>query len=318
VKERSLVGKADFRSYYGRPILKRPVWKWFIPAYFFTGGLSGASASLALGAQLTGNRGLRRTSRFVSLGAIVASTFFLVVDLGRPSRFHHMLRVARPTSPMSMGSWLLALFGPVTGAAAVSEATGVLSGLGDAAGVVAGVLGPAVATYTGVLVADSAIPAWHEARDHLPLLFAGGAAASAGGVALQFLSGEAAEPARRLAIAGAQVELGAARTMEQKLGPGGEPYQEGVAGSLGKTATQLTLVGAAALGFGRRRPWLARVGGALVVAGAAVERFAVFQAGVQSAADPKYVVATQRERMAKGESESDPSSGPTTPSPSPA
>jgi formate-dependent nitrite reductase membrane component NrfD len=318
MKERSLVGTADFRSYYGRPILKRPVWKWFIPAYFFTGGLSGASATLALGAQLTRNRALRRTSRLVSLAGIVASTFFLVIDLGRPSRFHHMLRVARPTSPMSMGSWLLALFGPATGAAAMSEATGLLTGVGDAAGAVAGVLGPAVATYTGVLVADSAIPAWHEARDHLPLLFAGGAAASAGGVAMPCVAGDAAEPARRLAIAGAQVELGASRAMEQHLGPVGEPYHAGVAGRIGKVATQLTMAGAVALGFGRRRPWASRLGGALVVVGAAAERFAVFQAGVQSAADPKYVVATQRERMAKGESASDPSSGPTTPSPLPA
>jgi hypothetical protein len=307
MKERSLVGKAEFRSYYGRPILKAPVWRWFIPAYFFTGGLSGASATLALGAQVTGNRALRRTSRLVSLAAIAASAFFLVVDLGRPSRFHHMLRVARPTSPMSVGSWLLALFGPATGAAAVSEVTGVLPAVGDAAGVVAGVLGPAVATYTGVLVADSAIPAWHEARDHLPVLFAGGAAASAGGVALQFLAGDAAEPARRLAIAGAQVELGAKRGMERKLGPVGEPYHEGVAGTIGKAATQLTMAGAAALGFGRSRPRLARLGGVLVAAGAAAERFAVFHAGIQSAADPKYVVATQRERMAKGETVGRPS-----------
>lgn len=306
MKETSLVGKADFRSYYGRPILKRPVWKWFIPAYLFTGGLSGASATLALGAQLSGNRALRRTSRIASLAGIVASTFFLVIDLGRPSRFHHMLRVARPTSPMSMGSWLLAFFGPATGAAAVSEVTGLLPAVGDAAGVVAGALGPGVATYTGVLVADSAIPAWHEARDHLPLLFAGGAAASAGGVALQFLSGDAAEPARRLAITGAQVELGARKAMEQRLGPVGEPYDEGLAGRIGAAATQLTMVGATALGFGRRRPWLARLGGALVVAGAAAERFAVFQAGVQSAADPKYVVAVQRERMVRTESVSGP------------
>jgi hypothetical protein len=315
MKERSLVGKAEFRSYYGRPILKRPVWKWYIPAYFFTGGLSGASATLALGGQLTGNRSLRRTSRIVSLAGIAASTFFLVVDLGRPSRFHHMLRVARPTSPMSMGSWLLALFGPATGAAAVSEMSGLLPAVGDAAGVVAGILGPGVATYTGVLVADSAIPAWHEARDHLPLLFAGGAAASAGGVALQFLSGDAAEPARRLAITGAQVELGASRAMEQRLGPVGEPYEVGPAGRIGKAATQLTTAGVLALGFGKKRTWLARVGGALVTAGAAAERFAVFQAGIQSAADPKYVVATQRERLARTESASDRSSDPTTPAP---
>ena len=290
-----MVDRAEFRSYYGRPILKAPVWKWFIPAYFFTGGLSGASATLALGAQARGNAPLRRAGRLVSLGGIVASTVLLVVDLGRPGRFANMLRVARPTSPMSVGSWLLALFGPATGAAAASEVTGLLPRTGDAAGVVAGLLGPAVATYTGVLVADSAIPAWHQAGDHLPLLFAGGAAASAGGAAALLVAGEAAEPARRLAITGAQIELGAKRSMEQRLGRIGEPYREGRAGRLGRAATQLTTGGSLLLAAGRRRPLLTRMGAALVIAGAACDRFAVFHAGVQSAADPRYVVMSQRE-----------------------
>jgi hypothetical protein len=297
IKERSLVGKAEFRSYYGRPILKRPVWKWFIPAYFFSGGLAGASSTLALGAQLTGNRELRRHSRVVSLAAIAASAGLLVADLGRPKRFANMLRVARPTSPMSVGSWLLAVFGPASGVAAATEVLGILPRVGDAAAVVAGALGPAVATYTGVLVADSAIPAWHEAGDHLPLLFAGGAAASAGGVALLFTSGGAAEPARRLALAGAGLELRVLQAMEQRLGLPGEPYHEGEAGRLGRLAKTMTMAGMAGLSLGRRRPAITRFGGALVTAAAAVERFAVYQAGIQSAADPRYVVAAQRLRL---------------------
>lgn len=291
-----MVDRAEFRSYYGRPILKAPVWKWFIPAYFFTGGLSGASATLALGAQVRGLASLRRASRLVSLAGIVASTVLLVVDLGRPGRFANMLRVARPTSPMSVGSWLLALFGPATGAAAASEATGLLPRAGDAAGVVAGVLGPAVATYTGVLVADSAIPVWHEARDHLPLLFAGGAAASAGGMAVLLVNGDGAEPARRLAMAGAQLEMGAKRAMEQRLGPLAQPYGEATASRISRLSTQLTTGGLLLLAAGRRRRMVACAGAALVVAGAASERFAVFHAGVQSAADPRYVVETQRAR----------------------
>jgi hypothetical protein len=298
-RERSLVGKADFRSYYGRPILKAPVWRWFIPAYFFTGGLAGASSTLALGAQLTGNAELRHRARIVSLAGIVASTALLVADLGRPKRFANMLRVARPTSPMSVGSWLLAIFGPASGAAAASEVLGVLPGVGNAAGAVAGILGPAVATYTGVLVADSAIPAWHEASDHLPLLFAAGAAASAGGTALVFTSGPAAEPARRLALAGAGLELRVLQTMEQTLGEPGEPYHRGGAGRLGRLAKSLTMAGVVGLSLGRRRPAWGRLGGVLVTAAAAAERFAVFQAGVQSAADPKYVVSPQRQRLAQ-------------------
>lgn len=298
MREKSLVGKAEFRSYYGRPIVKKPVWEWYIPAYFFTGGVASGASLLALGAQVSGNHRLRRVGRITSLLSLVASTFFLVKDLGRPSRFYNMLRVARPTSPMNVGSWLLALFGPASGAAALSEVTGVLPAVGNAAGVVAGAVAPAIATYTGVLVADSAIPAWHEARDHLPMLFAAGAAASAGGVALQFVSGEDAEPARRLAMAGASMEIRVSKEMEQRLGPPGEPYHEGEAGTLGTVAERLAMAGLAALTLGRKRPWLARAGGALVVVGAAVERYAVFNAGVQSAADPKYVVVPQRERLA--------------------
>jgi hypothetical protein len=89
--------------------------------------------------------------------------------------------------------------------------------------------------------------------------------------------------------------------MEQKLGAVGAPYREGRAGQVGKIGEKLTMAGAAALGLGRRRQWLARVGGALVTFGAAAERFAVYEAGIQSAADPRFVVAVQRERMARGE-----------------
>ena len=50
---------------------------------------------------------LRRRCRRLSLVSIIVGTAALIADLGRPSRFFNMLRVFRPTSPMSMGSWLL-------------------------------------------------------------------------------------------------------------------------------------------------------------------------------------------------------------------
>ena len=106
-----MVPPADFRSYYGRPIVKAPVWHHDIAAYLFTGGLAAGSALLAAGGDATGRPALRRAGRVTALGALVASTYFLVNDLGRPDRFHHMLRVAKPTSPMSMGTWILSAFG---------------------------------------------------------------------------------------------------------------------------------------------------------------------------------------------------------------
>ncbi|WP_107076579.1 NrfD/PsrC family molybdoenzyme membrane anchor subunit, partial [Micromonospora sp. MH33] len=195
--EQLTVPPAEFTSYYGRPILKAPVWKWDIAAYLFTGGLAAGSSLLAAGGQLTGRPALRRAGRVTSLAAVSASAYFLVNDLGRPSRFHHMLRVAKLTSPMSMGTWILTTFGPAAGVAAVAEAApwlpdrGVLGigrrllpPVGHAAGLVAAVTAPALATYTGVLLADTAVPSWHEAYPELPTIFAGSALASGAGVGL--------------------------------------------------------------------------------------------------------------------------------------
>ena len=255
-------------SYYGRPVLKRPVWKWLIPAYFFTGGLAAGSSLLALGARLTGRRRLARRARVTSLAAMTASAAFLVEDLGRPERFLNMLRVVRPTSPMSVGSWVLAAYGPAVGLSAVRR-DGWLP-----TDVVAAGLAPAVATYTGVLLADTAVPAWRDARRTLPLLFASGAAASAGGVGVLLAPAEESGPARRLALAGAAGELAL-----------GERYSEGKAHAYATWTKRLTVAGVACMAIGG--PRLRRVGGALLAAGAATERFAVFHAGVQSTEDPR-------------------------------
>jgi Ni/Fe-hydrogenase subunit HybB-like protein len=268
-------------SYYGRPILKRPVWKWLIPAYFFTGGLAAGSSLLAWGARLTGRRRLARRARRTALGAMTASTVFLVEDLGRPERFANMLRVVRPTSPMSVGSWVLAAYGPAVGLAAVRRDGFV------PAEVAAAVLAPVVATYTGVLVADTAVPAWREARRHLPLLFASGGAASAGGLALVLAPGDESGPARRLALAGALGELATSEAMKRGLGEVAEVYGQGRAHAFSVLSQRLTVTGAALVALGGRR--LRRVGGALLAGGAAAERFAVFHAGVQSTDDPRYV-----------------------------
>jgi formate-dependent nitrite reductase membrane component NrfD len=109
------------RSYYGRPILKAPVWRRDIAAYLFSGGLAAGSSILAAGADLTGRPAMRRAARLTSLAAVGASTYFLINDLGRPERFHHMLRMAKPTSPMSVGTWILTLFGSASGLAAAGE-----------------------------------------------------------------------------------------------------------------------------------------------------------------------------------------------------
>jgi hypothetical protein len=144
-----VVPEAEFRSYYGRPIIKEPVWTWEVPWYFFVGGLAGASASLGLGARLAGNHRLARSAWTAAAAGVTVGTPLLVSDLGRPERFHHMLRMFKVTSPLSVGSWVLAAIGPAAAGAAVSDRLERFPGLGRAAEVVAGLLGdPALLART--------------------------------------------------------------------------------------------------------------------------------------------------------------------------
>jgi hypothetical protein len=286
------------RSYYGKPIVKAPPWSDEIPWYLFTGGLAGGSATLGLAARLAGNHRLAADAMTASAAGVAASLPLLVHDLGRPSRFHHMLRMVKPTSPMNVGSWLLAAIGPAAVGAAVAERLGIFPRLRRAAEVVAGLLGPPLATYTGVLIADTAVPSWHGAGQELPLLFAGGAAASAGGLASILTPPEQSGPARRLAVGGALVELGTTEVMKRRLGPLAEPYRQGSAKRLSTLATLTAGAGALLLGLGGRRRATAAAGGALLLASSACQRFAVYRAGIASAADPRYTVDQQRERIA--------------------
>jgi DMSO reductase anchor subunit len=287
-----------YKSYYGRPILKEPVWKPEIPWYFLTGGIGGASSSLALAARLAGNERLARNAELVAFGAMTVSPLLLIKDLGRPERFYNMLRVFKPTSPMSVGSWLLAVQGTATGIAGLCRIFGVFRPLRRMAENVSGVAGLPLSTYTGALIADTAIPVWYEARRELPFAFAGGAAATAGAAVAAVTEPEAAGPARRLALLGAMLELGAVLAMEKRLGPLlAEPYHEGPSGRYAKLSKSLTASGAAILALAGRRRVGAIAGGALLLAGGACERWAVFKAGLASARDPKYTVVPQRERL---------------------
>jgi len=293
--EQAMVPRAEFRTYYDRPVLKVPVWKHWIPAYFFAGGLAAGSSLLAEVLAWSGDARAARRARASALAAIGASTVFLVADLGRQERFHHMLRVFRPSSPMNVGSWLLAAYGPAVGVAALGEEVG-LPGPARAAGVVAAGLAPAVATYTGVLVADTAVPVWHDAHRELPFLFGAGAVASSGALGVLLAPrGRVPAAAARFAVLGAVAEVLAARRMRESLGDlVGEVYHVGRAGQVEAAARATTNAGAVLLVPRATR----RAGAALVLAGAALQRFAVAEAGKQSAADPKYVVVPQRERAA--------------------
>jgi hypothetical protein len=299
--EGATIPRAEWRSYYGRPVLKQPVWNPEIPFYFFTGGLGGASAGLALVAGLRGNDALARRAWLNALAGVGASPPLLIADLGKSSRFLNMLRVFKVTSPMSVGSWLLAASGLATTLAAADAWTPYVPvAAGRAARVAAAAFGMPLATYTAALVANTAVPVWHEARVTLPFVFAASAATTAGAAAVLVTPPDDAAPARRLAVGGAAATAVAMEVMTHRLGELGEPYATGAAGKLKRAAMGLSVTGAGLIaGLGRRRPG-AIGGGALLLGGALCERWSVFRAGFQSAADPKYTVGPQRRAIEAG------------------
>jgi DMSO reductase anchor subunit len=304
--EQAMVPDAEFTSYYGRPVIKEPVWRVpDVPGYLFLGGLAGASSVLAAGSQLSGYHKLARVAKVTALGAISLSAVALVHDLGRPERFINMLRVFKPTSPMSVGSWLLAAYGPVAGAAAVSEVTGILPKAGLAATVGAGVLGPAIATYTAALICDTAVPGWHDGYREMPYVFAGSASGAAGGLGLLTLPTAEAVPARTLATLGASAEIIAKRLLLRRLASVdglsmAEPYETGKPGVMLRTAEILTVGGLAGAVLGRRSRAVSALAGASLMAASALTRFGIFEAGMATARDPKYTIIPQRRRRDRG------------------
>ncbi|MGZ4427138.1 MAG: NrfD/PsrC family molybdoenzyme membrane anchor subunit [Nocardioidaceae bacterium] len=304
MREKAMVPEPEFESYYGRQIIKTPTWKTpDVPLYLFLGGLAGASAVLAEGAAATGRPALERVARTAAAGGAGIGTVALVHDLGRPERFLHMLRVVKPTSPLSVGSFILAPFSALSSAALASQVTGRLPRLGRLAGMGAAAFGPPLATYTAALVANTAVPAWHEAHRELPFVFAGSGATAAGGLAMVLTPAAQNGPARRMAIAGAAVEITAAETLKRRLGMVAEPYEQGRPGRLMKVARRMTAGAAVASALGGRSRAVSVVTGATYVAASLLTRFGVFEAGLASAKDPKYTVVPQKERLARRQAE---------------
>lgn len=302
-------------SYHGLPVLKEPVWKWEIPAYFFTGGLAGACAVLGAAAQTAGGPRLRPLvdrCRLVAAGGAAASAALLVKDLGRPARFLNMLRVFRPTSPMNMGTWVLSGFGALSAVAAASSFLPLprpLRAAGEGAAIGAGVLGLPLVGYTGVLLANTAVPVWQGTRRSLPVLFAFSGAASAGALfEIWQPPGPGAAVARRLGVVSTAMELVFSIAMEAEaaLVPRvARPLRRGRSGALLRAGQALAAAAlATALAAPRRRTERAlrpgrksrlhAISGVLGMLGTLALRFGILQAGRASARDPHATFRQQR------------------------
>ena len=202
-------------GYYGQPIVRPPVWTWEIPVYLFVGGLGGMSAVIAFSALLFHHFDVARTAMWVAGIAAVISPILLILDLGRPHLFINMLRVFKPQSAMSMGAWILAAFGTcvVPGLIALELGTFHLfaRSIEQIPGVAAEILifgsaifGMLLATYTGVLIGATAIPAWFLHHRLLPIHF--GTAGLGSAAALLELLGHRIAPLNTIGIFAAAVE----------------------------------------------------------------------------------------------------------------
>jgi formate-dependent nitrite reductase membrane component NrfD len=288
----------EFRSYYDLPVINKPVWEApDIPGYLFLGGLAGGSALIGAAAHVTGRRRLATAAKTAAAAAGHLSLLALVHDLGRRGRFLNMLRVFKVTSPMSVGSWLLAGFVPAASAAALSGITGRLRPVGAAATAASAALGGPVGAYTAVLIADTAVPAWHDGHRLMPFVFVSSGLSAAAGLGLLAAPADETAPLRTLAAGSGLAEVVLSKVMEHTMGLSGEAYRTGRARKLMRAAEALTLGGAALAVVRPHRRLPAAAAGAALVAGSALARFGIFEAGMASAEDPKYTVVPQRERL---------------------
>lgn len=168
-------------SYYDVPMLKQPVWKWEIALYFYLGGVSAGAYVLGRMADRFGGRAhrdLARIASYVAMGTLLPCPPLLIADLGDPKRFHHMLRVWKPGSPMNLGTWSIVGYSGMATYEVVRQYlaerdrhllpaerskllklmnSGTLLMLHDAAGIPFSLM---VAGYTGVLLSCTANPLW--------------------------------------------------------------------------------------------------------------------------------------------------------------
>jgi hypothetical protein len=283
------------------PIVNAPVWTWEVPLYFWIGGIAAGSSFVALACDVAGDGESAAVARKVALGAIVPSPVLLIRDLGRPERFYKMLRIFKPRSPMSMGVWSLTAFGNLAAAAVGAD----LLGRRDAAraiGAANAVLGGYVGSYTGVLLASTAVPVWARSRLFLGPIFVSTAAATGAAVCrLTFVARgmRVGHPTRNalghVEIAAMTAELLLSVVNERRLGPLSRGLDRGRPGKLFKAAKWAVRAGLA-LQLARRRPAAQHVASGLYLAAGLMFRYAWVGAGPLSARDDRVVAEMARSR----------------------
>lgn len=283
-------------GYYRQHLLKEPQWTPLIPLYFFVGGAAGSLGVIGSLADLVSDeQELARKARLMALAGVGLSSALLIVDLGRPSRFLNMLRVFKPQSPMSVGSWVLSGFG--ASAAVANLADFVASEWGDGAlGAQLRVVGRAGCVlfgmpfhnYTGVLIGASVIPVWNNRIRSLPREFGMSGLQSA--VGLLELAGESDSLALNvIGIVSAAFEAWEGLDLLREQDRAVLPAKRGASGFLVQMAGVLSgpvpmALRIAAL-FARENKTLRRLAAISGIAGSLLLRYGWVKAGAASARD---------------------------------
>ncbi|MEA2683429.1 MAG: hypothetical protein QOK05_1757 [Chloroflexota bacterium] len=295
----------DGPGYYGQQVLLSGPWHWLVTWYFYLGGISGASFILAVLARWfggTSGRDVARAGHLVSIVTIAPAPALLILDLGRRGRFHHMLRVFKPLSPMNLGAWALSLFGVASGLAAWNvlaedrRLPGVVGTAGRhlparALGALATPVAIYFSGYTGTLLAATAIPLWARTPT-LGALFMSSAAAT-GTAAVEGCLAVAGRDAPqlqapRLAALGAEAALSEAYV--RGLGPDvAKPLRSGRTRNWYRAYQLVGLAAPLALGVvpGRRSRGARLAAAAATLVGGFCLRAAIVQGGHESAEDPR-------------------------------
>lgn len=289
-------------TYYDRPLLKKPHWEWEVITYLFMGGVMGGSGIISALADERTDPDLTRSARYVSFALAAACPIVLIKHLGRPERFHHMLRIAKWRSPMSMGVWGLVFFSlPATAAAAAQAARdGALprwfAHIAPRAltNPLAAVLGAFMCGYTGVLLSATAIPVWGIGKRHIPAFslcsgVAGACAANALVLALMGGSTRSIAKAERFELFASVAEVCLLLDFRRHAGSLGVPMFGGVRGAKLVRYTVLGGIVAPALlsvvpVHGR---WKTVLSALLTLAGGYVLRETLIESGKNSSEDPR-------------------------------
>jgi len=289
-------------GYYGQPVVRPPVWTWEIPIYFFVGGLSGMSAPIAAAALFLHHAGVTRTAMYLcALGAVI-SPILLILDLGRPRLFINMLRVFKPQSAMSMGAWILVLFSMFAFPGLIClEAhhfhffDGALDGILRALGALficgSAFFGVLLATYTGVLIGATVIPAWFLHRTLLPIHFGIAGLGSAAG--LLELLGHRIAPLHFIGFTAAGIETALGIWLLcNRHGAADRALHHGTVGWCIRIAELLS----GPIAFSLRLAGQVPLAATTFMLGALLSRFGWIGAGKVSGADPEAVFASQRQQ----------------------